>query len=203
MIDIAIATVADLYEDNGGIPASLQFPKLDDVKADVNKVSAGGLRPGQAVIINSSTLNQASALPGFAVPDMKKTFGLTGVVKNVDKVCYLLSRLSFAQRVRRFVASFFLFVGIQYLGTSAQLTEMPWMTYFISDKISSILFKYFAFLCRHSAHLLVPNYHQAKCSVILIISGRCSADGRQFAIFFSITRVQPQYIRFVITHLLL
>ena len=88
MIDIAIATVADLYEDNGGIPASLQFPKLDDVKADVNKVSAGGLRPGQAVIINSSTLN---VLPGFAVPDMKKTFGLTGVVKNVDKVCCLLT----------------------------------------------------------------------------------------------------------------
>lgn len=87
MIDIAIATVADLYEDNGGIPASLQFPKLDDVKADANKVSAGGLRPGQAVIINSFTLNQASALPGFAVPDMKKTFGLTGMVKNVDKVC--------------------------------------------------------------------------------------------------------------------
>ena len=85
MIDIAIATVADLYEDNGGIPASLQFPNLDDVKADVNKVSAGGLKPGQAVIINSVN----TALPGFAVPDMKKTFGLTGVVKNVDKVAYL------------------------------------------------------------------------------------------------------------------
>ena len=91
MIDIAIATVADLYEDNGGIPATLQFPKLEDVKADVNKVSAGGLRPGQAVIINNSTLCQTAALPGFAVPDMKKTFGLTGVVKNVDKVCLLLS----------------------------------------------------------------------------------------------------------------
>ena len=88
MIDIAVATVADLYEDNGGIPASLQFPKLDDVKADVNKVSAGGLKHGQAVIINCSILNQASTLPGFAVPDMKKTFGLTGVVKSVDKVTY-------------------------------------------------------------------------------------------------------------------
>ena len=112
MIDIAIATVADLYEDNGGIPASLQFPKLDDVKADVNKVSVGGLRPGQAVIVNSSTLNQASALPGFAVPDMKKTFGLTGVVKNVDKVCYLLTCLSFAQPVKSFVGSF-LFAATQ------------------------------------------------------------------------------------------
>ena len=88
MIDIAVATVADLYEDNGGIPASLQFPKLDDVKADVNKVSAGGLKPGQAVIVNCSILNQAATLPGFAVPDMKKTFGLTGVVKSVDKVTY-------------------------------------------------------------------------------------------------------------------
>lgn len=125
MIDIAIATVADLYEDNGGIPASLQFPKLDDVKADVNKVSAGGLRPGQAVIINSSTLNQASALPGFAVPDMKKTFGLTGVVKNVDKVCYLLSRLSFAQRVRRFVASFFFVCGNTILGNFRSINGDP------------------------------------------------------------------------------
>ena len=88
MIDIAVATVADLYEDNGGIPASLQFPKLDDVKADVNKVSVGGLKPGQAVIINCSILNQVSTLPGFAVPDMKKTFGLTGVVKSIDKVTY-------------------------------------------------------------------------------------------------------------------
>ena len=88
MIDIAVATVADLYEDNGGIPASLQFPKLDDVKADANKVNAGGLKPGQAVIINCSILNQVSTLPGFAVPDMKKTFGLTGVVKSVDKVTY-------------------------------------------------------------------------------------------------------------------
>ena len=88
MIDIAVATVADLYEDNGGIPASLQFPKLDDVKADVNKVSAGVLKPGQAVIVNCSILNQAATLPGFAVPDMKKTFGLTGVVKSVDKVTY-------------------------------------------------------------------------------------------------------------------
>ena len=58
MIDIAVATVGDLYEDNGGIPASLQFPKLDDVKADVNKVSAGGLKPGQAVIINCSIQTQ-------------------------------------------------------------------------------------------------------------------------------------------------
>lgn len=95
MIDIAIATVADLYEDNGGIPASLQFPKLDDVKADVNKVSAGGLKPGQAVVVNSSILNQSSALPGFAVPDMKKTFGLSGVVKNVDKVMDLCPLLNF------------------------------------------------------------------------------------------------------------
>ena len=86
MIDIAIATVADLYEDNGGIPATLQFPRPDDVKDEVNKVSAGGLKPGQAVVINSFP---SSALPGFAVPDMKKTFGLSGVVKNVDKVAFL------------------------------------------------------------------------------------------------------------------
>ncbi|XP_068681108.1 probable E3 ubiquitin-protein ligase HECTD4 isoform X3 [Montipora foliosa] len=82
MIDIAIATVADLYEDGGGIPATLQFPRPEDVKDEVNKVSAGGLKPGQAVIVNSSL---SSALPGFAVPAMKKTFGLTGVVKSVDK----------------------------------------------------------------------------------------------------------------------
>lgn len=89
MIDIAIATVADLYEDNGGIPATLQFPRPEDVKDEVNKVSAGGLKPGQAVVINSFP---SSALPGFAVPDMKKTFGLSGVVKNVDKVPFLTKR---------------------------------------------------------------------------------------------------------------
>ena len=89
MIDIAIATVADLYEDGGGIPATLQFPRPEDVKDEVNKVSAGGLKPGQAVIVNSSF---SSALPGFAVPAMKKTFGLTGVVKSVDKVKFLTKR---------------------------------------------------------------------------------------------------------------
>ena len=89
MIDIAIATVADLYEDGGGIPATLQFPRPEDVKDEVNKVSAGGLKPGQAVIVNSSL---SSALPGFAVPAMKKTFGLTGVVKSVDKVTFLTKR---------------------------------------------------------------------------------------------------------------
>lgn len=39
MIDIAIATVADLCKENGGILARLQFLKLDDVKADFNIVS--------------------------------------------------------------------------------------------------------------------------------------------------------------------
>lgn len=39
MTDIAIATVADLCEENGGILARLQFLKLDDVKADFNIVS--------------------------------------------------------------------------------------------------------------------------------------------------------------------
>ena len=85
MIDIAVSTVADLYEDNGGIPSTLQFPELDVVKADVNKLNSGSLKPGQPVVINSSSVS----LPSFAVPDMKKTFGLTGVVKAVDKVVVL------------------------------------------------------------------------------------------------------------------
>lgn len=85
MIDIAIATVADLYEDNGGIPATLHFPRPEDMKDEVNKVNAGSLKPGQAVVINSFP---SSALPRFAVPDMKKTFGLSGVVKSVDKVVF-------------------------------------------------------------------------------------------------------------------
>ena len=52
----------------------MQSPNLDDVKVNVTKMSAGGLRPDQAVISNSFTLNQASGLIGFAVPDMKNAF---------------------------------------------------------------------------------------------------------------------------------
>lgn len=59
---------------------------FDDVKVDVNKVSVGGLRLGQVVIINSFVLNQVVCVFGFVVLDMKKIFGFIGVVKSVDKV---------------------------------------------------------------------------------------------------------------------
>ena len=52
----------------------MQSLNLDDVKVNVTKMSAGGLRPDQAVISNSFTLNQASGLIGFVVPDMKNAF---------------------------------------------------------------------------------------------------------------------------------
>lgn len=88
MTDIAIATVADLYEDDGGVPVSLELPKIEDVKANANKLSLDTVRQGMTVLINSFSLE--AFLPAFAVPDMKKTFGLPGVVHATDKVNLLL-----------------------------------------------------------------------------------------------------------------
>lgn len=56
----------------------MQSFKRDDVKVDANKMSAGGLRPGQAVVSNSLPLNQASGLIGFAEPDMNNVLTYRG-----------------------------------------------------------------------------------------------------------------------------
>ncbi|XP_031557373.1 probable E3 ubiquitin-protein ligase HECTD4, partial [Actinia tenebrosa] len=83
MMDIAVATLEDLYEDTGGIPNTLTLPRLEDVKEDANKLSVSNIRQGMAVVV-SSKLNDTS-MAGFAVPEMKRTYGLTGIVLTIDK----------------------------------------------------------------------------------------------------------------------
>ena len=84
MIDIAVSAVSDLYEDEGGAPSTLHFPRIDEVQADATKLRVDTARVGTTVVINSYTLPEF--LPEFAVPDMRKTFGLLGVVLATDKV---------------------------------------------------------------------------------------------------------------------
>lgn len=81
-MDIAIATLEDLYEDSGGIPNSLTMPRLEDVKEDVNKITISTIKQGMAVVISTSLLDAS----GYIVPDMKKTSCLNGIVLAIDKV---------------------------------------------------------------------------------------------------------------------
>ena len=83
LIDIAISTVEDLYEDSGGLPNSLIFPRIEDIEAELDKTTVQDLRQAMTVQIVCSSIE---ALPVFAVPAMKKTFGLCGVVQEIDKV---------------------------------------------------------------------------------------------------------------------
>ena len=83
LIDIAISTVEDLYEDSGGLPNSLTFPRIEDIEAELDKTTVQDLRQAMTVQIVCSSVE---ALPGFAVPAMRKTFGLCGVVQEIDKV---------------------------------------------------------------------------------------------------------------------
>ena len=85
-MDIAVATVGDLYDDNGGIPPTLQLPKLEDVKADAKKMTMANVRKGMTIVINSFSLQDS--LPGFAVAEMRKTFGLVGIVQGIDRVSF-------------------------------------------------------------------------------------------------------------------
>lgn len=82
MIDIAISTVEDLYEDSGGLPTSLTFPRIEDIEAELDRTTVNDLRQAMTVQICRSV----SIFPGFAEPLMRKTFGLSGVVQDVDKV---------------------------------------------------------------------------------------------------------------------
>ena len=91
LIDIAISTVEDLYEDSGGLPNSLVFPRIEDIEAELDRTTVQDLRQAMTVQIVCSSVE---ALPGFAVPGMRKTFGLCGVVQEVDKVGYILPFLS-------------------------------------------------------------------------------------------------------------
>ena len=92
LIDIAISTVEDLYEDSGGLPNSLIFPRIEDIEAELDKTTVQDLRQAMTVQIVCSSVE---ALPGFAVPAMRKTFGLCGVVQDIDKVGFSHPVLSY------------------------------------------------------------------------------------------------------------
>ena len=83
LIDIAISTVEDLYEDSGGLPSTLIFPRIEDIEAELDKTTVQDLRQAMTVQIVCSSVE---ALPEFAVPAMRSTFGLCGVVQEIDKV---------------------------------------------------------------------------------------------------------------------
>ncbi|RXN23820.1 putative E3 ubiquitin- ligase HECTD4 isoform X1 [Labeo rohita] len=90
MVDIARQTVEFLYEENGGIPRDLYLPTIEDIKDEANKFTIDKVRKGLTVGIrcpegnNTSSSTGGTALPKFAIRGMLKTFGLHGVVLDVD-----------------------------------------------------------------------------------------------------------------------
>ncbi|XP_063042342.1 probable E3 ubiquitin-protein ligase HECTD4 isoform X2 [Engraulis encrasicolus] len=90
MVDIARQTVEFLYEENGGIP--IYLPTIEDIKDEANKFTIDKVRKGLMVVIrcpdsnNTSSTTGGMALPKFAIRGMLKTFGLHGVVLDVDSV---------------------------------------------------------------------------------------------------------------------
>ncbi|XP_043924358.1 probable E3 ubiquitin-protein ligase HECTD4 isoform X2 [Protopterus annectens] len=92
MVDIARQTVEFLYEENGGIPRDLYLPTIEDIKDEANKFTADKVRKGLTVVIRCPDTNSGTgstvgtALPKFAIRGMLKTFGLHGIVLDVDSV---------------------------------------------------------------------------------------------------------------------
>ncbi|KAJ3603715.1 hypothetical protein NHX12_028456 [Muraenolepis orangiensis] len=92
MVDIARQTVEFLYEENGGIPRDLYLPTIEDIKEEANKFTIDKVRKGLTVVIrcpesnNTNSTTGGMALPKFAIRGMLKTFGLHGVVLDVDSV---------------------------------------------------------------------------------------------------------------------
>ena len=89
MTDIARQTVEFLYEENGGIPRDLHLPTIDDIKEELAKFTIERVRKGTTVVTRTQQTQGASGatvIPKFAVRGMLKTFGLTGVVLDVDQV---------------------------------------------------------------------------------------------------------------------
>ena len=89
MTDIARQTVEFLYEENGGIPRDLHLPTLEDIKEELSKFTIERVHKGTTVVIKLPTTagsTGATMLPKFAVRGMLKTFGLTGIVLDVDQV---------------------------------------------------------------------------------------------------------------------
>ncbi|EDO44537.1 predicted protein, partial [Nematostella vectensis] len=85
LMEIAVATVSDLYEDNGGIPTSLTLPRPEDVQRDANKLTISNIKQGMSVLIADRT-PETDRTPAYAIPAMKKTFGLVGIVQAFEKV---------------------------------------------------------------------------------------------------------------------
>uniref|UniRef100_K7F6L4 HECT domain E3 ubiquitin protein ligase 4 n=1 Tax=Pelodiscus sinensis TaxID=13735 RepID=K7F6L4_PELSI len=92
MVDIARQTVEFLYEENGGIPRDLYLPTIEDIKDEANKFTIDKVRKGLTVVTRCPDSNNmasnavGTALPKFAIRGMLKTFGLHGVVLDVDSV---------------------------------------------------------------------------------------------------------------------
>ncbi|XP_061115937.1 probable E3 ubiquitin-protein ligase HECTD4 isoform X3 [Conger conger] len=92
MVDIARQTVEFLYEENGGIPRDLYLPTIEDIKDEANKFTIDKVRKGLTVVIrcpdsnNTNSSTGGTALPKFAIRGMMKTFGLHGVVLDVDSL---------------------------------------------------------------------------------------------------------------------
>nr|XP_015221532.1 PREDICTED: probable E3 ubiquitin-protein ligase HECTD4 [Lepisosteus oculatus] len=92
MVDIARQTVEFLYEENGGIPRDLYLPTIEDIKDEANKFTIDKVRKGLTVVIrcpdsnNTNSTTGGTALPKFAIRGMLKTFGLHGVVLDVDSM---------------------------------------------------------------------------------------------------------------------
>ena len=81
MPEVAVDTVAGLYDESGGMPADFHLPTMDDLKASAGRLSASEIAPGMHV------RNIASGADvGFEVHSMAKTRGLTGTVLRVDTV---------------------------------------------------------------------------------------------------------------------
>ena len=84
MTDIARQTVEFLYEENGGMPRDLHLPTIDDIKEELAKFTIERVRKGTTVVVRVPS--SGPILPKFAVRGMLKTFGLTGVVLDLDQV---------------------------------------------------------------------------------------------------------------------
>ncbi|XP_059095573.1 probable E3 ubiquitin-protein ligase HECTD4 [Tigriopus californicus] len=83
MTDIARQTVEFLYEENGGIPADVHLPTIEDMKEELLKLSIDQIKRGDSVSIR--TLTDQSSHHNFYSTSQLKTFGLLGEVLDIDK----------------------------------------------------------------------------------------------------------------------
>lgn len=79
MYEVAVDTVNMLYEDNGGMPADMHLPTVEDLKKASKKLDPNALQRGTRVHIDTK-----DERTGFEVSDMKVTRQLSGTIVNVD-----------------------------------------------------------------------------------------------------------------------